>query len=72
MAARFEISGRTAKSKHQKIAEAPFRSFKVVALIKRAKNVVRWDLPVEGSDQALESIGPNDRVNFLFFHFPQL
>lgn len=64
----FQISGWTSEPEHQKIAEPPFGSFQILALVHRTKNVVGRDLTIEGGDQSLKSIRADDRINILFVH----
>ena len=69
MAPGFEIGGRPAESKHQKIAQAPLRSGEVLRLVQRTQHLVRRDLAVKRGYQAPEPILADDRENILLFHF---
>jgi len=68
MAARFDVSLRTAEAIDEKAAEALFSGGEIAATIHRTEDVVIRDLLIEGGDEPLESFVADGGVDFVFFH----
>jgi len=68
MAARFDVSLRTAETIDEKAAEALLGGGEIAPTIHRAEDIVVRDLLIESGDEPLESFVADGGVDFVFFH----
>ncbi len=63
MAALFHVARRPAEPPHEEIAEPLLRARQIARGVHRPEDVVTGYLPVEGSDQPLESLFTNQGID---------
>jgi len=69
MTALFNIARWTPKSEDEKISQALFGGYQVVRRINSAQYFVVRNAPIKGSNQALETLVANERMNLGVFHY---
>lgn len=68
----FDVPLGSAETAHQEVTEARFGAFEVVGRIHRSKNVVAWNVPVEGRHEPLEPSLTNCLEDFSVVHVPDV
>ena len=64
----FNVSLWSSEPTDQEISEALLSTRKIARWVHRSQNVVLWDLPIEGGDQACKTFRANHRVDIEFLH----